>query len=672
MRSARFRLPRPDRRWPKPAGGPLGHLEFVGWLAPGVLWVDGWLTSASHAPLPVAKVIDGRRIESEAQRFCYSRADLGGISGAAGQILVLAAEEIRGDPPIVEALLVRQRGSWYRWTPRGGLGIQPDLVSRFDEKLPILSPEVRLELVEFLIGPCRRRFSLELGSDRLFVRNLAAAGRFLTPEALGGIASAAERLQRELEACVARGEDEERDEDEEPGEEDGAELKGLASYQAEPNRPLGVSIDRLIAVDAESLFVRGWIWDLERNVEALHLVTPAGTRTELLQILSRVERPDVSAIYRPEFGELAEGRHGFVGLVHVGDPTEGHLGYGFELCLRSREKLRAGAPPTIADPFQGRSAVIEALPDERFLDLRLLERHVHPALERLQNRCRQRAEIARAWHFSQPQDCPEISVVVPLSERLDLVEHQILQLAEEPQMANSELIYVVDAPELAATFERQAFQLSRLYQLPLRGIVTSRHLGYASAINLGVRKARGRLLVLMRPEVFGERSGWLATMADFYNSRENLGALGTKLLYEDHSLRHAGFEISRDLEPDGLCSVVSRFQGLPRRYPEAEIPAPVPALSGALLMIRRDLFERLGGMVDEYVAGDLEDVDLCLRCTGTGHANWYLPAAELLHLGRMPELAGQGWQRGPWADLYTRWLLTRRSVPSAGRVTADG
>jgi hypothetical protein len=655
------RLPRRGQRRAWSSHGPSGYLECAGWLAPGVLWIDGWLTSAPRRTLTVAVVAGGERREVEAPRFSYSRPDLDAIAGAAGQILVLPAAELAGDPPRLEALEVLLQGVWYRWTLRHGLGIRPDLVTRLDQKLAGLSPEVVRQLWELLVACCER-FSADLEADPLVERNLAAVKRFLPlePEAEPEPEEVGEEEPPEDEEAEER-EDEEAPEEEAPEEEEEpVRWEDYASYQAEPRRPLGLSIDRLIAVDADHLFVRGWVWDLEGIVEGLDLVTPEGGTTELLPGLPRVARPQVTEIYRPEFAELADGDHGFVGLVRVEEPSRAHRGYGFELRLRGRDPLRAGPPPCVSDPVAARDALFHALPRDGRTDLGLLRDHVHAAHETLQQRCRKRVRAARSFAFGELPEAPETSLVIPLGCRLDLLEHQLVGLADEPALCAGELILVLDAPELAADFERSAFALSRLYGLPLQGLVCERGLGYAAATSLGARQARGRLLVLMHSDVLAGDPGWLSAMAELHDSRPEIGVVGAKLLYEDGSLQHAGLELSRDLEPDGLLSVRPRLQGLPRRHPEAAQPRRVAAVSGACLMISRALYEEVGGLADVYVASDLEDVDLCLRCAEAGRETWYFPAAELHHLEGATRQPGAGWRRNPWSRLYNRWRLTER------------
>ncbi len=705
-RLGRFKLRRPGDSWIRPRRGPLGYVECAGWLARDLLWVDGWFTSADHEPVSVTLRVNGVEKEVVAERFCHSRLDLEEIPGAAGQILVLPAPDLTGEPPFIHALCIRQKDSWYRWTPRGGLAIQADLVTRLQTKVETLLPEVRQAFRSFLFERCPEVFSLGIGSDTLFRRNSSAAERLLGDEERAGavpeetphgepqadeerhgepqtdeepeeaVDGVAEEPVPEGGAVVEAGAEEEvseADAPEDPGapeevsvteaeEEPPAELaEVLLPYSVEPTGPCGLSVDQAVVLDPEHLWLRGWVWDAEDAVERLDLVTPEGERLELLQDAYRFQRPDVAEVYRPTFGERAEGRHGFLCSLRL--PERALLerrGDLVELVLHHGKRLRVGMPTLASEPFAARSELLRTLPEDQFLDLRLLQELIAPALEKLGPRCREQVSILRSFAFGDSAASPECSIIVPLFRRLDLVEHQLAQLADDPDLRRNELIFVVDSPQLEQQLEKMLFQLSRLYRMPLRGLVLSHNAGYTAAVNLGAGQARGRLLVLMHSDVFADRPGWLGSMAELYNSRDDVGVVGPKLLYEDRSLQHAGISFSRNLQPDGLWSDVPLFKGLPQNHPTASLSRAVPAVSGACLMIGRELFERLGGLRDVYVAGDLTDSDLCLRCLEEGFLTWYLPSVDLFHLEALSRFIGQGWQRNPWTDLYNRWLRNRR------------
>jgi GT2 family glycosyltransferase len=100
-------------------------------------------------------------------------------------------------------------------------------------------------------------------------------------------------------------------------------------------------------------------------------------------------------------------------------------------------------------------------------------------------------------------------------------------------------------------------------------------------------------------------------------------------------------------------------KGLPRDYPAANQPRLVPAVTGAALMVRSSLIEKLGGFSEDYIIGDYEDSDLCLRLRADGHEIGYVPQSELYHLERQSISRHAGYMRGV-ACAYNRHLHAQR------------
>jgi O-antigen biosynthesis protein len=228
---------------------------------------------------------------------------------------------------------------------------------------------------------------------------------------------------------------------------------------------------------------------------------------------------------------------------------------------------------------------------------------------------------------------------------------QLAELADDPELREADLLYVLDSPQQAEHFLYVAADLFPIYQVPFRIAVLERNVGFARANNAGAKLAGGRLLLLMNSDVLPDRPGWLGTMRAFYDETEDIGALGPKLLYEDDSIQHAGMHFYR-LPGSSKWVDAHYFKGMHRGLPQANVARPVPVVSGACLMIDRALYLELGGLSGAYVQGDYEDSDLCLRLLEHGRQNWYLPAAELYHLegqSYAPEI------RRP-ANRYNMWL----------------
>ena len=257
--------------------------------------------------------------------------------------------------------------------------------------------------------------------------------------------------------------------------------------------------------------------------------------------------------------------------------------------------------------------------------------HIHPAITRIQKRVSTPPVVGSLREFGDSPDSPEVSIVVPLYRQIDHLEAQLAEFANDPELFASDLVYVLDSPERAEELLQRAADLHPIYQLPFRVAVLEENVGFAGACNAGADLARSRLLVLLNSDILPDRPGWLATMRDFYDATPNIGALGPKLMYEDDSIQHAGMYYHR-LPGSSLWVDAHYYKGMHRSLAPANVARRVPLVSGACLMIDRDLYKRVGGLPTMYVQGDYEDAHFCLNLLGEGVDNWYLPEAELYHL----------------------------------------
>lgn len=394
--------------------------------------------------------------------------------------------------------------------------------------------------------------------------------------------------------------------------------------------PRGLQVDALLGVDAATYWVKGWARNADARITGLTLVSPEGSPGEFLQRTLRLPRPDVEDFYA---GGAAggDGRSGFVGLAELAAPSRLGSGWIVELSDAVGESIEVEAPAVVRDPLAIRTAILTDFALARRPEDPARAELFEPALTRLQARLAADVSVEDVRQHGRPPADPEVSIVVPLYGRIDFLEHQLTQFARDPEIAGSDLIYVLDSPELAEQLERLAPEMHALTGVPFRVVTLARNAGYSGANNAGAALARGRKLLLLNSDVLPDRPGWLGTMAGFFDATPGIGALSPKLLYEDDSLQHAGMYF---LRPPGstIWENMHYYKGLARTTPAANVARAVPAVTGACLMIERERYERMGGLRGQFVQGDYEDSDLCLRLHEDGLASWYLPDAELYHL----------------------------------------
>jgi len=226
---------------------------------------------------------------------------------------------------------------------------------------------------------------------------------------------------------------------------------------------------------------------------------------------------------------------------------------------------------------------------------------------------------------------------------------------------------VLDTPELAPELAAIAAQFAELYRVPFRVACLNGNAGYAIANNLGASVATGRRLLLLNSDVLPAAPGWLSAMTSFYDATANIGVLGPKLLYEDGSIQHAGMYFQRETGT-GLWGNQHYFKGFHRDFGEAGISRPVPAVTGACMMIASDLYGEVGGLSDLYVRGGYEDSDLCIRLAERGLENWYLGNLHLYHLEAQSYLHED---LRALATKYNTWLHTHLWGEQIERMMAE-
>ncbi len=201
-----------------------------------------------------------------------------------------------------------------------------------------------------------------------------------------------------------------------------------------------------------------------------------------------------------------------------------------------------------------------------------------------------------------------LSFIIPLYNCLPLTQAMLASLrATLPAGLDHEIIFVDDG----STDGTRAW-LATLTNPPFRVLLNERNLGYAVGNNRAAAVARGELLALLNNDLV-LTPGWLEPMLAAH------AALGTRaglvgniqLDAKSGAVDHAGLVINSTGKPVHLRA------GPP---PWSAPVLPVPAVTGACLLVARDLWTQLGGFDEAYVNGG-EDIDLGFRVRALGRIN---------------------------------------------------
>jgi GT2 family glycosyltransferase len=313
--------------------------------------------------------------------------------------------------------------------------------------------------------------------------------------------------------------------------------------------------------------------------------------------------------------------------------------------------------PQAFEAAMQRNHLLRAVPPQHAVD-RAFRTILAPSLQNVERRLGKTIEVSHTKDYGIPKGAPLVSIVVPLYRVLDFLRFQLSGMATDPWLAdNAEIIYVLDSPEIQDETEHLLGGLHLLHGLAMKFVVMNRNGGYARACNAGARFARGAILVMLNSDVVPSAPGWLQVLSRPLLERPHLGAIGPKLIFEDGSLQHAGLYFGRDQR--GIWLNHHFHKGMPRDYAPAQHAREVPGVTGACLVTRRDTYESVGGYTEDYVIGDYEDSDLCLKIRRLGLQIVYEPAACLYHFERRSIRRSEDYMRGV-ASQYNSWLHTQR------------
>jgi len=177
----------------------------------------------------------------------------------------------------------------------------------------------------------------------------------------------------------------------------------------------------------------------------------------------------------------------------------------------------------------------------------------------------------------------------------------------------------------------------------VRIIETPENLGFGAGNNHGARHAKGAYLLILNPDTEPEPEG-LAQLVHLMEQDETIGIIAPKLEFTDKSVRDSfrrfptvmDFIIKRTLLRHLLHERLNRYL---RRSINPTETCDVEWVVGACMLIRRPLYELLGGFDERYFLF-LEDTDLCRRCWEAGFRVVFSP--QTIAADRKQRLSGNG------------------------------
>ncbi|MFJ2689761.1 glycosyltransferase [Pseudomonas sp. NPDC087336] len=250
---------------------------------------------------------------------------------------------------------------------------------------------------------------------------------------------------------------------------------------------------------------------------------------------------------------------------------------------------------------------------------------------------------------------PLVSIVIVSQDRISAVQRCVESLLEKTTYSEYELLLVdngSESVEARTWFDGMAQMGSeriRVLSLEQKGAA-------AQVRNFAVNHAHGDYVLILNPYAVITQGDWLAEMLN-HAQRPEVGVVGAKLLNPDSRVVHAGLILGLR-GPAGVPFFGESLQAGGHMF-RLQVAHDFSAVGGDCLMVRKAVFNAVGGLDEQDLAHSLNEVDLCLRIGQEGYLVVWTPYAQLA-LGAQPAVdAQEGDQaRGEQEQevFYKRWL----------------
>ncbi len=254
-------------------------------------------------------------------------------------------------------------------------------------------------------------------------------------------------------------------------------------------------------------------------------------------------------------------------------------------------------------------------------------------------------------------DSPRVTIVTPVHGKLAYTLACLRSLAKHGAQAPFEVIVVDDASP-----DGSADTLAQVGGLRL--LRNAQNLGFVDSCNAGAALARGEFLLFLNNDTQAT-PGWLDALLACFAERADCGIAGSRLVYPDGRLQEAGALVFAD----GSAWNTGRFEA--RDAAAFRYRRETDYVSGAALMIRRDVFQHIGGFDARYAPAYYEDADLAFAVRQLGLRVYYEPTSTVIHCegisaGTDTDRGMKRFQRINQAKFVDKWKAELADQPPPG------
>lgn len=226
------------------------------------------------------------------------------------------------------------------------------------------------------------------------------------------------------------------------------------------------------------------------------------------------------------------------------------------------------------------------------------------------------------------RSAPLVSILIPNKDQRELLARCVASIRERTTYPNYEILIIENnsvTPEIEAYYR----ELEADPAFPGKVIRYPGRFNFSLINNWGAERSKGELLLFLNNDTEVLSPNWLEEMVSLA-IREDVGAVGAKLLFPDRKIQHAGVSFGSFGERwlfhvyEGLAETAPSYHGATRKL------TPALAVTGACLMMRRALFDEIGRFPADLPIV-YNDIEICFAAFARGKTNLFTPFARLVH-----------------------------------------
>ncbi|GAB3483154.1 glycosyltransferase [Polaromonas eurypsychrophila] len=225
-----------------------------------------------------------------------------------------------------------------------------------------------------------------------------------------------------------------------------------------------------------------------------------------------------------------------------------------------------------------------------------------------------------------PESPPLVSLLIPTRDRRALTETCVRSIIDRSTYTNYEILILDNGSVESETLE--FFEQIQKEDRRVRVLRYDCPFNYSAINNFGVLHARGVVIGLVNNDIEVISPEWLTEMLS-HAIRPDIGCVGAKLYYSNDTLQHGGVVC-------GIGGVAGHSHKYFARsntgyFSRLFLTQTMSAVTAACLLVRRDVYEKVGGLDETNLKIAFNDVDFCLKVREAGYRNLWTPYAELYH-----------------------------------------